>query len=233
MNIVHLSWSSKRPTVRYDCVNYIALTERIATDQYGAANPNEILCRAAGSEWISIIDFRSSYYQVKMADDSKRYTAFRCPDHTLWQFCVMPMGLKISCMVWERLVDRIFRGAHSFVSAMVDDIVIYSKDLESHVVHIKEVLTKLRNAGLTAHVNKCQFILRRIKCHGHYLENEVIKMDDDKVAARKNLQRPLTKGSLKGALGLFGYYREHIRDFSARSYLLTEMLLKNKPDRLV
>ena len=58
-------------------------------------------------------------------------------------------------------------------------------------------------------------------------------MDDEKVAAIKTLQRPLTKRLLKGALGLFGYYRVNIRDFSANSYLLTEMLLKNKPDRLV
>ena len=106
-----------------------------------------------------------------MADDSKRYMAFRGPDHMLWQFCVMPMGLNISCMVWQRLVDRIVRAAHSFASAMVDDIVIYSNDFESHVVHIKEVLIRLRNAGLTAHGNKCQFILRIIKCLGHYLEN--------------------------------------------------------------
>ena len=58
-------------------------------------------------------------------------------------------------------------------------------------------------------------------------------MDDEKMASIKNLQRPLTKRSLKRALGLFGHYKAHIRNFSAKSYLLTEMLLKNKPDRLV
>ena len=116
---------------------------------------------------------------------------------------------------------------------MVDDIVIYSKSFQEHLEHIEEVLMRLRRAGLTTHVNKCQFILHRIKCLGHVLEDGVIKMNLDKVAAIANFQRPLAKRSLKVALGLFGYYRDHIHDFSTKSYLLTEMLLKSKPDRLI
>ena len=76
---------------------------------------------------------------------------------------------------------------------MVDDIVIYSKRFQEHLKHIEEVLMRLRRARLTAHVNKCQFILRRIKCLGHVLEDGVINMDLDKVAAIANLQRPLAK----------------------------------------
>ena len=76
-------------------------------------------------------------------------------------------------------------------------------------------------------------MLRRIKCLGHVLEDGVMKMDLDKVAAIVSLQRPLAKRSLKAALGLFEYYRDHIHDFSTKWYLLTEMLFKSKPDRLV
>ena len=116
---------------------------------------------------------------------------------------------------------------------MVDDIVIYSKCFQEHLEHINEMLMRLREAGLTAHVNKCQFILRTIKCLDHVLKDGVIKMDLDKVAAIANLQLPLAKRSLKTALGLFGYYHDHIRNFSTKSYLLTEMLLKHNSDRLV
>ena len=98
---------------------------------------------------------------------------------------------------------------------------------------INEVLMRLHGARLTAHVNKCQFILRRIRSLGHVLKDGVIKMDLDKVAAIAHLQRPLAKRSLKFALGLFGYYQYHVRDFSTKSYLLAEMLLKRNPDRLV
>ena len=57
-------------------------------------------------------------------------------------------------------------------------------------------------------------------------------MDLDMVAAIASLQRPLAKRSLKTALGLFGYYRDDIRDFSTKPYLVTEMLLKRNPDKI-
>ena len=116
---------------------------------------------------------------------------------------------------------------------MVNDIVIYSKSFEEHLEHIKEGLMRLRGAGLTASVNKCQFILRRINRLGHVLEDGVINMDLEKIAAIANLQRRLANRSIKTALGLFDYYRDHIRDFITKSYLLTEMLLKRSPDRIV
>ena len=110
------------------CVSYVALNERIETDQYGAANPDDILSRAAGSSFISTIDIRSAYYQVSMAEDSKKFSAFRSPSGTLFEFQVMPLGLKISSMLWQRLVDRILRGAHTYASALIDDIVVHSMD---------------------------------------------------------------------------------------------------------
>ena len=64
------------------------------------------------------------------------------------------------------------------------------------------------------------------------LENGLIKMDDSKVEAIKNLKVPQTKRQCKSILGLMGYYRSHIRDFGARAYPLTELLHKSKPDRI-
>ena len=122
------------------CVRYVAFNKRSETDQYGAANLDDILSRAAGSRFISTVDIGSAYYQVSVTEDSKKYTTFRSPSGTLFEFQVMPMGLTISSMVWQRLVDRILRGVHTYASSLMDNIVVHSMDWTSHVAHITEVL---------------------------------------------------------------------------------------------
>ena len=171
------------------CVNYVAFNERIEMDHYGTTNPDDILSRAVGFCFISTIDIGSAYYQVSMTEVSQKYTAFKSSSGTLFEFQVMPMNLKISLMVWQRLrlVDRILRGAHTYSSALIDDIVVHLMDWTSHVAHITESLERLRKAGLTTNTSKYQLALRRIKCLGHVLEKKVVLLKW--MTARSRLSR--------------------------------------------
>ena len=90
------------------------------------------------------------------------------------------MGLKILSMVFQRLIDCILRDAHSFPSSLIDDIVCHSITFEEHVSHLREVLTWLRNAGLTANTVKCQFVLTRLKCWQNF-GRRLIKIHDEKI----------------------------------------------------
>ena len=65
----------------------------------------------------------------------------------------MPTGLKIASMVFQRLIDRVLHGAHSFASTLIDDVIIYSETFERHIEDVKKVLRRLVDAGLTANVS--------------------------------------------------------------------------------
>lgn len=72
----------------------------------------------------------------------------------------MPFGMMNSAATFNRLVRKILVGHEEYSDAFIDDIIIFSKDWNSHVGHVKAVLTSIRNAGLTANPKKCKFAAR-------------------------------------------------------------------------
>ena len=123
------------------------------------------------------------------------------------------------------------RGAHSFASALIDDV--YSETFERHIEDVKEVLRWLADAGITANVSKCRFVLPKLKALGRVIEDGQIKICDDKVDAIMKLNERRTKRQVNMILGTFGYHRAHIREFSTIAQPLVDLLKKDQPDRVI
>lgn len=94
------------------------------------------------------------------------------------------------------------------------------------------MLTRLRNAKLTANVPKCKFLLKSMTILGHVIEDGVIKPDETKVIAIQQISRLATKTQVKSFLGLTGYYADFISHYQDKAYALTELLKRNKPDKV-
>ena len=116
------------------CVNYANINAKIVND-HPAPLPDAIFGRAAGAKYIRTIEIRCAYYQIELAEESNKYTAFRF-ENALFEWNRLPMGLKISSIVFQRLVDRVLRSAHSFASSVIDDIMCHSNRFEEHVSHL-------------------------------------------------------------------------------------------------
>jgi len=102
------------------------------------------------------------------------------------------------------LINKILRGFEEFAEAHLDDIAIYSKTFEEHVMHVRQVLIRLRNAGLTANTAKCKVLLKSMNVLGHVIENGLLKPNEDKITAVKNILKLNTKTEVKSFLGLTG-----------------------------
>jgi hypothetical protein len=140
-----------------------------------------------------------------MGKNSEKYTGFRTQSG-LWTFKRCAMGLKNSPKTMQRLLDSILRGCHKFARTHIDDIIISSAgSWTEHLNHVREVLTRLRNAGLTVNVSKCEIAMNEMCVLGHTIKDGKIGVDDRKVEAIKQLKYPVTKKELKMALGLLGY----------------------------
>ena len=93
----------------------------------------------------------------------------------------MPQGLCNAPMTAQRLIDRIMRGAHRHACGLMDDLVVYSTSWDNHLSHVRDVLQRLRNAGLTVNVKKCAFTSDSIKIFGFWIKQGRICVDDEKL----------------------------------------------------
>ena len=123
-------------------------------------NVNELLSRVAGAKFPTKIDLKSSFFQINLSPESQKYTSFQTPIGT-FSYCVMAMGLKCASATCQRMIDILLRGAHRYAGSLLDDILVFSKDYDSHLTHVQDVLERLRNARLTANPKKVPFCFQQ------------------------------------------------------------------------
>jgi len=99
-------------------------------------------------------------------------------------------------------------------------------------MHVRQVLIWLRNPGLTANTAKCKFLLKSMNVLGHVIENGLLKPNEDKITAVKNILKLNTKTEVKSFLGLMGYYADFIPKYQEKAYALTKLLKRKKPDKV-
>ncbi|GJU66249.1 reverse transcriptase domain-containing protein [Tanacetum coccineum] len=171
---------------------------------------------------------RSGYHQLRVHEDDILNTAFRtCYGH--FEFTVMPFGLTNAPAVFMDLMNRVCRPyLDKFVIVFIDDILIYSKTREEHVEHLRLVLELLKKEKLYAKFSKCEFWLREVQFLGHVINGNGIYMDPSKIEAVKNWKAPKTPSEVRSFLGLAGYYRRFIENFSKIAKSLTILTQKCK-----
>ena len=211
--------------------SFVGLNEKTITEPYLMTNLNELLSRAAGSQLISRIDLQKSFYQISLSPESQKYTAFTT-DLGTFVYTVMPQGLKNAPGTCQKLLNIVLRGMHKFSGSLLDDIVIFDKDPETHMMHVRQVLERLRGSGLTANKAKCIFAENRLVILGHLLENGRIYPDPSKVKVLSEMAMPKTKRQLKSLLGLLSYFRDFLPHYADIAYPLSELTGKGKPDKL-
>ena len=113
-----------------------------------------------------------------------------------------------------------------FVVVLIDDILVYSRNEEEHAGHLHVVLQRLREHRLYVELSKCDFWLKEIKFLGHTISQKGIAVDPDKVQEVMDWKPPTTVRQIRSFLGLAGYYRRFIPDFSRIAKPMIECLKK-------
>ena len=109
----------------------------------------------------------------------------------------------------------------------IDDILVYSRSEEEHALHLRLVLQTLREHQLYAKFSKCEFWLEQVSFLGHVVSRDGIQVDPKKIEAITEWPRPTTVTEMKSFLGLAGYYRRFMKDFSKIAAPLTKLTQKN------
>ncbi|GJY48218.1 putative nucleotidyltransferase, ribonuclease H [Tanacetum coccineum] len=210
------------------CIDYRELNKLTIKNRYPLPRIDDLFDQLQGSRYFSKIDLRSGYHQLRVHEDDIPKTAFRTR-YGHFEFTVMPFGLTNAPAVFMDLMNRVCKPyLDKFVIVFIDDILVYSKSKEEHKVHLRLVLELLKKEKLYAKFSKCEFWLQEVHFLGHVVNQNGIHVDPSKIEAVKNWKAPTTPSEIRSFLGLAGYYRRFIANFSKIAKPLTSLTQKNK-----
>ncbi|GJU91291.1 reverse transcriptase domain-containing protein [Tanacetum coccineum] len=210
------------------CIDYRELNKLTVKNRYPLPRIDDLFDQLQGSSVYSKIDLRSGYHQLRVRDEDIPKTAFRTR-YGHYEFQVMPFGLTNAPAVFMDLMNRVCKPyLDKFVIVFIDDILIYSRNKEEHADHLRIILELLKKEELYAKFSKCDFWISIVQFLGHVIDSQGIHVDPAKIKAVKNWASPTTPTEIRQFLGLAGYYRRFIKDFSKIAKSLTELTQKNK-----
>ena len=144
----------------------------------------------------------------------------------------MPFGLYGAPAIFQQMMDQVIRGMHKFASAYLDDLIIFSTMWEDHLTHLRAVLSRLQELGLTTKPSKCQFGMTECTYLGLKVGNGVVK-PELKLRTIDQFPQPKTKKQIKSFLELRGYYRQFIPNYATIAVPLTNMTSKSEPKKVI
>ncbi|GJY42709.1 putative reverse transcriptase domain-containing protein [Tanacetum coccineum] len=210
------------------CIDYRELNKLTIKNRYPLPRIDDLFDQLQGACCFSKIDLRSGYHQLRVREEDIPKTAFRTR-YGHFEFTVMPFGMTNAPAIFMDLMNRVCKPyLDKFVIVFIDDILIYSKSEEEHEVHLKTILDLLKKEKLYAKFSKCEFWLKEVQFLGHVVNHDGIHVDPSKVESVKNWKTPESSTEIRSFLGLAGYYRRFIENFSKIAKPLTLLTQKNK-----
>ncbi|GES79037.1 enzymatic polyprotein, putative [Rhizophagus clarus] len=209
------------------CVGYRKLNAVTIIDAYPLPRIDELLEKYRTAKWFTSLDLAAGFHQVEIAEEDKEKTAFICLKG-LYEYNVMPFGLKNAPGTFQRLMDEILSEyIGEFVVVYIDDIMIYSKSFEEHIEHLEKVLRKLKEKNIILKLKKCKFGERNIEFLGHIVGRDGLKPEEKKIEKIRNMERPRNIREIRSFLGLCSYYRKFVKDFSRIAKPISNLVRKN------
>ncbi|KAJ9556981.1 hypothetical protein OSB04_011595 [Centaurea solstitialis] len=210
------------------CIDYRELNKITIKNRYPLPRIDDLFDQLQGATYFSKIDLRSGYHQMRVREEDIAKTAFRTR-YGHYGFLVMPFGLTNAPAVFMDLMNRVCRAyLDKFVIVFIDNILIYSQSKKDHEHHLRLILELPKAEKLYAKFSKCEFWIREVHFLGHVVNKEGIHVDPAKVEAVKIWEAPKTPTEIRQFLGLAGYYRRFIANFSKIAQPLTTLTQKDK-----
>src|SRR6476620_7715960 len=188
------NWTLKRP-----CCDYCMLNKVSVTDRYVLPTPEDIFDNIQDVGVYTTLDLRWGFHQVRVAEEDVPKTAFWGPDG-LYEWVVMPFGLKNAPVFFQRIMDQTLRDVRAFARCYIDDIIIFSRSHAEHKVHLREVFQRLRVKGIKCHPKKLRCAVKDVSYLGHLVVPNGTAPQDVKVEAITKLVAPTDFG-VEGPVG--------------------------------
>ncbi|KAG3065098.1 hypothetical protein PC121_g11470 [Phytophthora cactorum] len=157
------------------------------------------------------LDLRDGFYQILMRESDIAPTAVSTPSGMLWEWLVMPQGLKNAPATFNRCVTHLLRSVRDFAPSYYDDVFVHSPavngktDVEVHKKHLRKLLGLMRKHKLYANLKKCIFGASEIPILGCLVGKNGVRPDPEKVRVISEWPTLSNVKELRQFLGLATY----------------------------
>jgi len=174
------------------------------------------------------LDIKDVYYNLRIAEGDEWKTVFRTR-YGLYEYCVMPFRLTNAPASFQRWMNEILSEyLDIFCVAYLDDILVFSQTLEEHIRHVRAILTRVRDTGLTLMASKCEFHTMETEYLGYVISPKGLRMDEEKIRTIKEWKEPINVKGIQSFLGFANFYRRFIKDYRKITAPLTSLTRKEK-----
>ena len=152
------------------------------------------------------LDIWEAYYNLRIRAGDEWKTAFRTR-YGLYEYCVMPFGLTNAPALFQQWMNEILSEyLDIFCVAYLDDILIFSQNLEDHWKHVRTILERVKEMGLTLKASKCKFHTMEIEYLGYVISPQSLRMDEEKIRTIKEWKEPTSIKGIQSFLGFANFY---------------------------
>ena len=206
-------------------MDYRMLNGRTIRDSFALPRIEEIFDSLHGAKFFSTLDMKSGYHQVEIEEVHKPRTAFTVGTIGFFEYNRMPFGLTNAPATYQRLIQECLGDLNGTICLVyLDDVIIFSENLEQHLARVNTVLETLKSCNLKLAPEKCHFFKPRIEFLGHFVSSEGIETDPEKIAKVRNWPTPTSHDELRSFLAFAGYYRRFVKDYSRITRPLSALL---------
>ena len=183
----------------------------------------EILTRISKARYFSVLDAKSSFWQIPLEINSSYYTTFNSP-FGRFRFLRMPFGISSGSEVCQQAMEHLFTGYPCEI--IMDDLLVWGETQEEHDMNLRKVFARASEIGLKLNPSKCKFRLPEVGYIGHVLTSEGLKPDPEKTQAIIDIPPPGDITALQRFIGMVTYLAKFVPNLSGEAAPLRE-LLKN------
>ena len=210
------------------CVDYRGLNDITIKNTFPIPRVDDLHDQLAHAKYFTKLDLFTGYHQIPIKSSDQYKTAF-ISRYGTYEFKVMPFGLSNAPATFQSAMHSLFHDLlDKFVIVYLDDILIYSSTIQQHQQHLDIVLNRLATHKWYCKLKKCDFAQTSVEYLGHIISNGTIQIDPSKMKTVTQWATPFKNvKEVQSFLGLIGYYRKFIKDFSAIAQPLHDLTKKD------
>ncbi|GBG74471.1 hypothetical protein CBR_g18882 [Chara braunii] len=196
------------------CIDYQKLNAQTVKNAGPLPRIDDLLERLGGATYFSKLDLKSGYHQIEIQPQDRYKTAFKTR-YGHFEWVVMPFGLTNAPATFQAAMTTEFRDLlDRSVLIYRDDILVYSRTLDEHIVHLRVVLNRLRLAKYKANLDECEFARQELEYLGHFVMPKGIRPLADKIQTIVDWPEPRCTTDVRSFMGLAGYYQRFVESYS-------------------
>lgn len=220
--------ADKKDGSRRMCMDYRRLNKKVIKERFPLPIIEDQIDKLKEAKMFTSLDLKNGFLHVRVHKDSQKYTSFVTPQGQ-YEFQKMPFGLCTAPSVFQRFINDIFSDLiiDGTLLVYLDDIIIPSNTEEEGIRKLEKVLERGEEFGLEFNWKKCHFLKKEIQYLGYIIRDSEVRPSREKINAVANFKKPNNVKTVQSFLGLTGYFRKFIRNYSLIAKPMTDLLKKD------